>query len=441
MRQCVEMLVPDLDEESFRLVRKQPEGDGINLKELLLDFLNDFSPGVHIAVACGAEETWTVNDFAKILVEYRPESLVNQQVVPFDNEFPLREVIVYCICAAVIKKNDGRSGGGVEFFLDNVSKVLKSISERVDAQGGGDEDVKAAKDAIRRASEEIAELAARVSVRMRSKSRMEEIQADLSNDNVKNGFPIVKIVVFLPEDAFGGFAEEEYYFFSQIERVLHFTEFTPEMIKALMDQIRELEEQKKELEENNQLQVKDLEARIRTLEAQIRTLEGQIGELRAQNETQSEEQEHHNPVAEGISESQHRGEIRVDLGGSIYIAGDISELQFLANYLVQERMNEKEKLLSDVDKYFITRQYVKYTPKDGEEMSEVEKNADATVSISTETAAEKEDAVENTINMDDQEQCVKKTIDKDTLARAKGLWEKQKGDRMKGVDSIERVGL
>lgn len=246
MQRCVEMLVPDPDEKSLRLVSKQPPEDGnTDLKLLLSDFLRNPKRGIHIAVVCGMDNPWSLNDFAENL-----RQKAGRPVIAYDKESPPESVVAACICAAVENKQGVQAKALLRYCLEGIEAVLSSIKGHTKPNNGNEDDVKAAHEMISNVERLFQVLAPMISTFMTNEMIPLQIQNNLSSDEVMNGFPTVKLLVFLPEVAYEEFEKQDFYFFRQIEYVLHFSALTR---KELANRVKELEAQLEEQKQYAQL--------------------------------------------------------------------------------------------------------------------------------------------------------------------------------------------
>lgn len=301
MQRCVEMLVPDPDEKSLRLVSKQPPEDkNADLKLLLSDFLINPKRGIHIAVVCGMDNPWSLDDFAEILREK-----AGRTVISYDKESPPESVVAACICAAVEKKYSVQAKALLRYFFESIEAVLSSIKTCTKPNNGNEDDVKAAHEMISNVERLFKVLAPMISTFMTNEMIPLQIQNNLSSDEVMNGFPTVKLLVFLPETAYEEFEQQDYFFFRQIEYVLHFSALT-----------------RKELANR----VKELTNRVKELEAQ---------------------QEKQNQYAQ-LQEAGKQDTIRLIIGSTLLELQDYSRVYITPELIVYEVLNEKQMMLDPI---------------------------------------------------------------------------------------------
>ena len=187
------------------------------LEECLEEFLDCDEKGICIAVICGAEGLSYPNDSLSLLETTMEIAryVSRGQYIGRDGQDTTTLTNDY-VCIAI--RHDG--GNDVDAMLGNlyagISEILKDISEDTVPINGNDSDVSKAKTAIRI----VTCFFGPASKNLQQKDLVSPIGDCLDGSCILDHFPRVKILVFMPLDAYGIFEVPENLFFKQIHSVI-----------------------------------------------------------------------------------------------------------------------------------------------------------------------------------------------------------------------------
>lgn len=212
---CINKLIPHPN--SFKLEEQTDfSAKDTDLTMLLSEFLaRGDRGGIHIAVVCGSCNIWTSEQLAQFLKEKNP---FEKSIIAFDKNEP---VIVHAamICATTdkIEKDTNQLMGP---FFSDIKDVLYLLYKKLEANDDNGQYIEAAKDKMSDVFGILMYLSRFPEVNLASEDIAQSITELLSDNAVKNGFPTVKLLIFLPEEAFEKFNDDRFFFFNQIECVL-----------------------------------------------------------------------------------------------------------------------------------------------------------------------------------------------------------------------------
>lgn len=278
MLQCTKILIPCMDEKLFHLEQAtEIPKNKRKLDELIPDFFSSRKFGIRIAVVCGCDVIWSAEKFSKTLKECAGEW--KDQIVNWDSN-QSQSVCVTNICASTADENGMDKESVMGAFFGAISTICSNINEMlIDDKDNGD--VARAKTCVTKACSHM-EIIAKCPQLINNNVFAEEITSqfgDRDNHDVRNGFPTVMILVFLPESVFEMFEDQTNNFFKQIEYVLHYEDLELQKLqKEYTQACAEIERLKAELEEAK----KTRDTRIAELEARLKMAEELCEKLRAE---------------------------------------------------------------------------------------------------------------------------------------------------------------
>lgn len=277
MLQCTKILVPNNDQNDFRLVEAPvaPVG-GRRLDKLIPEFFSCGKYGIRIAVACGLDYVWSAEEFAQTLkrcaVNGRKDSVHSWRIGNPDT-----------VCVAnIYATTEDNSGTEVDAvmgaFHGSLRNICKGIMEKASDM------TSKAKDKMQTACTQLKNLEECPILRSTTHTFAKSISQSFSSDDVIRGFPTVMILIFLPEFAFEAFLNQNSYYFKQIEYVLLFESENRrkrEEAEARASRLsQELETVKSELADTQrQLLAERSESKRRELEDLLVEKERKIAEL------------------------------------------------------------------------------------------------------------------------------------------------------------------
>lgn len=213
---CINKLIPRPN--SFKLEEQTDfSAQDTDLTKLLSEFLaRGDRGGIHIAVVCGSCNVWTSGQLAQFLKEKNP---FGKSIIAFDkNEPVIVHAAMICATADKIEKDTNQLMGP---FFSDIKDVLYLLYKKLEANDDNDQYIEAAKDKMSDVFGVLMYLSRSPEVNLASEDIAKSITELLSDNAVMNGFPTVKLLIFLPEEAFEKFNDDRFFFFNQIECVLH----------------------------------------------------------------------------------------------------------------------------------------------------------------------------------------------------------------------------
>lgn len=279
MLQCTKILVPNNDQNDFRMIESSiPAAEERRLEKLIPDFFACGKYGIRIAVACGSDRVWSAEEFAQVLkqcaVNGRKDSIHSWKTGGENT------VCVANIYATTDDKTGSDLDGVMGAFHGSLMDIFKGLLDKAT------DTISESNYKIQTACTQLNNLRMVPSLRSTTDMFAKDISASLSSDNVLSGFPTVMILIFLPEFAFDAFLDQKSFFFKQIEYVLLFeSEDRRKRKEAELRAFRlsqELEAVRSELEDTKrQLLAEKSEPKRRELEALVAEKERKIAELQA----------------------------------------------------------------------------------------------------------------------------------------------------------------
>ena len=185
-------------------------------------FSDDSSVPIQIVATCSHQHNRKVDELLKctgILDDY-PKIVLGGG----------RNVFARSVCAAIKDLHTINADAAVEQMFGAIREVLLEVYEKLTVENNNDQDVKLAKQGLWAAYSLLSVLSNNV----KQSLKLDGIAVAISNnletgtaegkDGSRDGFPIIRILVVLPEDSFehiAQYATEDYFFFKQLKLVLH----------------------------------------------------------------------------------------------------------------------------------------------------------------------------------------------------------------------------
>ena len=251
---------------------------------------------IQIAVICGEDGLLPASSLSNNFV-VRDEA----HVVDLLSDDPASPVFAKSICISIndLKTTDPQNALNEVFKA--IRETLLQVADRIQPENGNEQEIGIAQLGLQNACEQIRKICLRLEHRLTEFDYASDISCLLvngrpdENDGAKDGFPTLRILVLLSEEAFTNiarFAEPIYYFFKQIRWVIH---NEPSGIVAVkMDFKRQLEEKDRKHSEDTVKLQRQLEEKDKKIDEEL----VKTAELQRQLMEATEEKEHYKKLYE-----------------------------------------------------------------------------------------------------------------------------------------------
>lgn len=250
-----------------------------------------------------------------------------------------------CISVNDLKTIDPQNA--LNEVFTTIRETLLKVADRMQSENGNEQEIRIAQQGLQNACEQIRKICLRLDYRLTELDYASEISSLLvngrpdENDGVKDGFPTLRILVLLSEEAFANiakFAEPKYYFFKQIRWVIH--NEPPGMVAVKMDFKRQLEEKDRKYSEDTEKLQKQLEEKDKKIDEEL----VKEAELQRRLAEETEEKEHYKKLYES-----KRSDLRNNDGSDEQKGSDEKQLE--RRFPKHEKRNEpKEEGYNDPEK-------------------------------------------------------------------------------------------